>query len=192
MDDEESDLWYALFNEHHERVKKNPEADLSEEFVGQLSQTVQPVERHILTALILHEARRSGNRPVYDSFAQIGPKEFPDDVSMKIGIAGCYLYSFEEPEMALETVEEGLASARRVGEYQRHAWQTKARIALKLRNLALWEECLREIGKLSLTIGVEDSALERDFVDSAPLEFRETEAARNFLEHFQNYAGRKQ
>jgi tetratricopeptide (TPR) repeat protein len=91
----------------------------------------------------------------------------PDDERLWISLAGQSLYHLGELQRAQSEIEIAISLAKKSGNFQRHALNTKARVALALGNYKLFENCLREIVDLRVLPGQRDIAPESDFFDRA-------------------------
>jgi len=95
-------------------------------------------------------------------------QQYPDDVRPAISKATYYLYSLEDPEEALTSINLALERAYRTRYFRREALGNKARILLELGRGEELSDILEEIMSLQIVKGIPDIGRERDFVDRAP------------------------
>jgi hypothetical protein len=91
----------------------------------------------------------------------------PTDSLMAITLAGDYLYHLEDAKTSLIKIETAWQKAKASGDFQRHALNTMARVALALDRYDLLEDCLWQIIQIDVRPHQMDVGRESDFFDNA-------------------------
>jgi len=118
----------------------------------------------ILRGLLIEARREQEAEQLLDEWI----RRAPDSVRLRIEKASLHLYYSENPERALEAIDEALAEAHRAHAFRREALGVKARILLRLGRGDLLSRTLEEIMALTIAKDEPDVGRERDFVDRAP------------------------
>ena len=142
----------------HETIDiiKKRTSEASEEDACQLT--------HILISMLI-EARREveAAQIINDKM-----RAMPNDVRFAIAKANLCLYFLDNPECALEAIDQALDRAHRSRSFRREALGVRARILLRLGRGEFLSRTLEEIMALQIAKGDPDIGIERDFVDRAP------------------------
>lgn len=154
--------WYSAL----EREKRNE--DLAPTICERFSRAVSEEERRTYTSVLVSEYERQGR---YDEASEVLLKEAidrPDDPFPLLRLAELRLYYENDPERALEIVDQAIVRAVKSGDFRRYSLGVKARVTLSLEDYETLEQCLREIIGLEVTSEAVDIGKERDFFDRTP------------------------
>ena len=112
----------------------------------------------------------------------------PDEPFPLICLAEQKLYWEDQPERAMEIVDEAIGAAHRSGNFRRLALGVKARIAIKLKAYNVVEDVLTQLMQLDFGPGNADCGIERDFLDRTPSGAIDEEVARKYDQFAQGSA----
>ncbi len=122
----------------------------------------------MLTTLLESECSRFGLLDECEALGREMMKRFPKDPMPWISFAGFLLHTKEDLEEAKSTVEIAVEKAARRGQFVRHAYNTRARIARRLGDFALLEDTLKKLTNYAPKPGSEDIDFEDDFLVDLP------------------------
>jgi len=125
-------------------------------------------EMNALLSVLAWEFQKQGR---FSAAAQILAEQAqlrPDDPLPLISLASQKLGMEDQPAEAREIIGKALLRAQKTGHFQRHALGVSARIALRLGDVAMLNDCLSRIPQITLETGQRDIGKERDFLDAAP------------------------
>lgn len=171
IDPWEFELWIR------ELRKEGPLSRTIHRVVERLEKADEPDQRFLkgeLVLLLREDGRYAEALDVVDDLL----RRDPDDVRAAISKCSIYLYSLNQPEEALRSINDAVARAHRTGLFRREALGDKARILLKLSRGDELSDVLEEIMSLQMVPGIPDIGRERDFVDRAPPRPHSKERAR--------------
>lgn len=161
MDPWEFELWIR------ELRKEEPLSRIIHRVVERLEKADERDHRFLSGELVLLLREDNRNAEALDVLNDLLRRD-PDDVRAAISKASIYLYSLDQPEEALRSINDAVVRAHRTGAFRREALGDKARILLKLTRGDELSDVLEEIISLQVVPGVPDIGRERDFVDRAP------------------------
>ena len=104
----------------------------------------------------------------WEDLARFETKLFPDEPVPWISLAGFLLHAKEDLVEALATVDVAIKKAEQKGEWVRHAYCTRARIARAMEDFGLLEATIKHLIDYQPTPGSIDIHLEHDFVATMP------------------------
>jgi tetratricopeptide (TPR) repeat protein len=107
-------------------------------------------------------------------------RQYPQDPLPLVFLAGSKLYFHDQPEQAMQLIEEALEIANRTGNFRRLALGVKARTALHIGAHQIIPEILRDILALKFEPGNRDCGIERDFFDRTPAGFIDEQLAEEY------------
>lgn len=122
----------------------------------------------LLRSLLCDEYCVHGLLDKWEKLARSEIEISPNEPMTWISLAGFFLHAKEDFDEALNTIEVAIGKARETGEWVRHAYCTRARIARKLENYDLLEETVRFLIDYRPAPGCIDIHLDHDFLVTLP------------------------
>jgi len=167
MPDVETELYWQTAEWCDELRSSYEIDDVVEKIEMRLSQAENSIERKTLQEYLCRSLQEADR---YDDALAVMMKlheAFPTDPLTSLRVAEHYLYGTDSPSKALDWIAKAEQAARQSGNFLRHVLATKARLALRLDNYTMLDDCLRKIASLRLAHDARDIRRERDFFDRA-------------------------
>lgn len=121
-----------------------------------------------LTTLLESECSWYGLKGEQELLTREMTEAFPEEPMPWISLAGYILHEKQDPKGAKTIIETALQKARNSGHFVRHTYNTRARIARRLRDYALLEDTLRELIAYVPNPWSQDVGYEDDFITDLP------------------------
>jgi tetratricopeptide (TPR) repeat protein len=164
-----------------ELVRQDIRSNQADKLIEKLNDPRSPDERRLLLIYALMQLKLF-DEARYEQLFEETIKEFPDDSHLWSGHANFYRIQRNDPARALEYLEKALEIAYRKRHFRRSILGDKARIAIDLRDRALWLQAVDEIACLDFLDGDFDFDRERDFFDAAPNSLKSSEIGQRYAE----------